>query len=130
MSASRSVLSASKNTVTARKAGTTSRTPESFLASIAEATRVARWFTAGSMRSSNSTVTAESPASSTRKGAMCSLAQIRLAHARILRDGVGRSREDDRACFQHVAPIGMLERGAGVLLDQQNGGPRRFDLVD
>src|SRR3990170_6624832 len=37
---------------------------------------------------------------------------------------------DDRAGFEHVAAVGMLQGGIGVLLDEQNRYPFLVDLVN
>src|SRR3989441_871544 len=60
------VRNGSKYTATDRKDGTTSRTPEMFAACTASANATVRALTMGSIRSSNSTTRAESPAGTIR----------------------------------------------------------------
>src|SRR5882757_1480297 len=48
----------------------------------------------------------------------------------VVNEGLGRARLNDLAGFQHIAEVGGLERGAGVLLDQEDRNaelPQRSD---
>src|SRR6516165_12416523 len=54
--------------------------------------------------------------------------EIGLDHARACRELRGRSLQHELAHFQHIAVIGDLQSGAGILLDQQDRDSGRSEL--
>jgi len=64
------------------------------------------------------------------QSAFSSLSQVRLAHALVLQQFLGRAGENHPARLQDVSPMGDLEGCAGVLLHQQDRHPTRVDLTD
>ena len=65
-----------------------------------------------------------------RRGLLACRAEVGVDHARVLGQVVGRAFERDLAHLEHVAVVGHLERGARVLLDQQDGHAGGAQAVD
>src|SRR5262249_49112226 len=75
----------------------------------------------------------ESPQGSTAPGGFsrrASLAQVGLLHPRVGSHVRGRPFQSDRARLEHVGSVRVLQRGVGVLLDEENGSPLPVNLFD